>query len=125
MQEFNEQFYTRFHRDQKRKKFFRLKQFGKTIIEYETKLRELADFFLELANFEEYLCSKFEKGLSLEIREKISVSSSQSYKEVMQLALRVKKLSSERRSRGSFQKRMGLGFLFGQSSKKSHNSEYS
>ena len=32
---------------------------------------------LELANSEEYLCSKFEEGLSLEIREKMSVSGSQ------------------------------------------------
>ena len=30
-------------------------------MEYETKLRELAEFVLELTNFEEYLCSKFEK----------------------------------------------------------------
>ena len=34
VQEFNEQFFTRFHRDQKRQKKFRLKQFGKTITKY-------------------------------------------------------------------------------------------
>ena len=34
VREFNEQFYTQFHRDQKRKEFFRLRQFGKTITEY-------------------------------------------------------------------------------------------
>ena len=66
--------------------------------EYESELRELADFVLELANSEEYLCSKFEKGLSLEIREKMSVSSSQNYKEVVQLTLRTEKLTGERRS---------------------------
>ena len=60
VQEFNEQFYTRFHRDQKRQEFFRLRQFGKTIAEYESKLRELADFVPEFANSEEYLCLKFE-----------------------------------------------------------------
>ena len=60
VQEFNEQFYTRFHKDQKRQEFFRLRQFGKTVAEYESELRELADFVLELANSEEYLCSKFE-----------------------------------------------------------------
>ena len=42
---------------------------------------------------------------------------------MVQLALRVEKLTSERRSRGSFQKRKGLGLLSGQSSKKSHSSE--
>ena len=94
VQEFNEQFYTRFHRNQKRKEFFRLKQFGKTIIKYETDLRELAEFVPELANSKEYMCFKFEEGLTLEIRAKMSISGSQSYKEVMQLALRVEKLTS-------------------------------
>ena len=46
-------------------------------------MRELADFVPELANSEEYLCSKFEEGLSLEIREKMSVSGSQGYKKVV------------------------------------------
>ena len=82
-------------------------------------MRELADFVLELANSEEYLCSKFEKGLSLEIREKMSISGSQNYKEVVQLALRAEKLIRERKSRGNFQKRKGFGFIPGQSSKKS------
>ena len=73
IQEFNDQFYTRFHRDQKRHKFFKLRQFGKMLIEYETELRELAKFVPKMANFEEYLCLKFEKGLTLEIREKMSI----------------------------------------------------
>ena len=65
------------------------------ITEFETKVRELAEFVIEVANFEEYLCSKFEKGLNLEIREKMFVSGNQSSKEVVQLALRAKKLTSE------------------------------
>ena len=36
-----------------------------------TKLRKLYEFVFELANFEGYLYSKFEKGLSLEIREDV------------------------------------------------------
>ena len=67
MLEFNEQFYTRFHRDKKRQEFFRLRQFGKIFTKYESELKELVEFVLELANFEEYLCSKFKEGLSLEI----------------------------------------------------------
>ena len=67
VQEFNDQFYTRFYRDWKRQEFFRLKQFGKTVTEYETELKELDEFVLELANFEEYLCSKFKEGLILNI----------------------------------------------------------
>ena len=46
VQEFNEQYYTHFQRDQKRQEFFRLKQFGILVPEYETKLRELAEFVL-------------------------------------------------------------------------------
>ena len=75
-----------------------MKQFGKTVTEYDTELRELAEFVLKMANSEEYLCSKFEKGLTLKIREKMSISDSQSYKEVVQLTLRAKKLIGERMS---------------------------
>ena len=60
----------------KRKEFFRLKHFGKTFTEYETELRELAEFVPKMANLEEYLCLKFKKGLAFEIREKMSISSS-------------------------------------------------
>ena len=31
--------------------------------EYEIELRELAEFVLKVAGFEEYLCSKFEEGI--------------------------------------------------------------
>ena len=75
-----------------------MKQFGKTVTEYEIELRELDKFIPKLANSEEYLCSKFEEGLTLEIREKMSVLDSQSYKEVVQLALREKKMTGERMS---------------------------
>ena len=85
-----------------------MRQFGKTIIEYETELRELAEFVLELSNSEEYLCSKFEEGLTLEIRKKMSVSGDQSYKEVVQLVLGVEKLTGERMSQRKFQKRRDL-----------------
>ena len=56
---------------------------GRTVIEYETELRELVEFVPEVANFEDYLYSKFEEGLNLEVREKMSVSDNQSYKEVV------------------------------------------
>ena len=78
--------------------FFRFKQFGKSVTKYETKLRELVEFVFELANSEEYLCSKFKEGLTLEIREKMSIIGIQSYKKVVQLAMRVEKLTGERMS---------------------------
>ena len=125
VREFNDQYYTRFHRDQKRQEFFRLRQWGKSMTEYETELRQLAEFVPEMAGSEEYLCSKFEKGLNLEIREKMSVSGNQSYKEMVQLALRAKKLANEKGIKGKFQKRKGFGFTSGQTSKKSKSSESS
>ena len=83
VREFNDQYYTRFHRDQKWQEFFRLRQLGKSLTEYETEVRELAEFVLEVAGFEEYLCFKFEEGLNLKIREKMSIFGSQNYKEVV------------------------------------------
>ena len=50
--------------------------------EYETEFRELSEFIPEL-NFEEYFCSKFEKGYFLEIGEKMSITGIQSYKKVV------------------------------------------
>ena len=96
VQEFNDQFYTRFHRDQKRQEFFRLRQLGRMVTEYETELRELTEFVPEVINFEDYLYSKFEEGLNLEVREKMSVFGNQSYKKIVQLALRAEKLANER-----------------------------
>ena len=53
--------------------FFKLKQFGRTVNEYEIELKELSKFVPKLANSEEYLCFKFEEVLSLEIRKKMSI----------------------------------------------------
>ena len=72
------------------------------VTKYETKLRELDEFVPKMANFEQYLCSKFEKDLTLKIRKKMSVSGSQNYNEVVHLTLRVEKLTGERMSRGKF-----------------------
>ena len=60
------------------------------------KLRELVEFVPKLANFEVYLCSKFEEGLTLEIREKMLIIETQSHKEVVQFALTVEKLTGEK-----------------------------
>ena len=55
----------------------------------------------------------------------MSVFGNKNYKEVEQLALRAKKLTNERVTKGKFQKRKGFGFMSGQSSKKSRSSEFS
>ena len=81
-------------------------------------MRELAEFVPKMANFEEYLCSKFEEGLTLEICEKMSIFGNQSYKEIVQLTLRIEKLTSERLTNEKFQKKKSFGFVSGQSSMK-------
>ena len=54
-------------------RIFKLKQFGRSVTNYEIELRKPAKFVPELANFKEYLCSKFEEGLTLEIQKKMSI----------------------------------------------------
>ena len=88
-------------------------------------MKELAEFVPEVANSEEYLCSKFEESLNLEVREKMYVSDNQSYKEVVQLTLKAKKLTSERLAKGKFQKRKSFRFMSGQSLKKRRSSKSS
>ena len=47
----------------------------------------------------------------------------QSYKKIVQLTLKVEKLTSERMSGGKFQKRKGFEFVSGQSSKNNRSFE--
>ena len=49
----------------------------------------------------------------------------QNYKEIVQLALRIEKLTNERVAKGKFHKRNSFGFMSGQSSKKSRSFESS
>lgn len=51
-------------------------------------MKDLASFVQELAPNKEFFCSKFEVRLNLGIRERMIVTSKQSFKEVVQLALR-------------------------------------
>lgn len=95
LREFDEEYYTRFHRDQKRQQYMRLIQGSKTVAEYETELKDLANFVPEIVGSEEALCSKFEEGLNLSVREKMAITGTQSFKEVVQLALRAEKLVKE------------------------------
>ena len=81
----------------------------------------MAKFVPKLANSKEYLYSKLEKGLTLEIKENMLVSSSQSYKKVVQLSLKAERLSDERISQKKFLKRKGFGLISGQSSRKSRS----
>ena len=64
--------------------------------EYETELRELSLFVPEMTHDDKALCAKFEAGLNLSIREKMSITDSCTYKDVLQLTLRAENMTVER-----------------------------
>ena len=74
MKEFDEEYYTYFHRNQKRQEFMTLTQGSRSVVEYETELKDLAAFVPELVGTKEMLSSKFEGGLNLSIKEKMSIT---------------------------------------------------
>ncbi|XP_039131783.1 uncharacterized protein LOC120268440 [Dioscorea cayenensis subsp. rotundata] len=120
LREFDEEYYTRFHRDKKRHEFMRLIKGNKTVAKYEIELKDLAGFVPDLAPTEEVLCSKFEVGLNLGIRKRMTVTSKQNFKEVVQSALRGEQLVREgKRVRKNIAKRRSMEM--GQPSKKSRS----
>ena len=111
MKEFDEEYYTYFHQNQKRQEFITLTQGSRSVVEYETELKDLAAFVPELVGTEEMLASKFEGGLNLSIREKMSITGAQSFREIVQQALRAEKLVQEGgRVREHFAKRRNIEF---------------
>ncbi|WRX31634.1 hypothetical protein QQP08_024121 [Theobroma cacao] len=67
-----------------------------TIEEYETRFNELMSYIPKLVRLEQDQVNYFEEGLYNEIRERMIVTGKESYKEVVQMALRAKKLATER-----------------------------
>ncbi|WRX10271.1 Retrotransposon gag domain - like 10 [Theobroma cacao] len=121
--EFDGQFYTYFHQKEKKREILSLKQGNMTIEEYETRFNELMSYVPELVRLEQDQVNYFEEGLRNEIRKRMIVTSNESYKEVVQMALRAEKLVTEnRRIRAEFTKRKNLLTLPGQSSKRGRDS---
>ena len=75
--EFDKEYYTYFHRNQKRQEFMTFTQGSRSVMEYETELKDLAAFVPKLVGTEEMWGSKFEGGLNLSIREKMSITGAQ------------------------------------------------
>ncbi|WRX12256.1 Retrotransposon gag domain - like 10 [Theobroma cacao] len=116
LREFDGQYFTYFHQKEKKREFLSLKQGNLTVEEYETRFNELMLYVPDLANY-------FEEGLHNEIREPMIVTSKESYKEVVQMALRAEKLATEnRRIRAEFAKRRNLPTFPGQSLKRGRDS---
>ncbi|EOX94246.1 Gag protease polyprotein [Theobroma cacao] len=106
LREFDGQYYTYFHQKEKKREFLSLKQGKLSIVEYETRFNELMLYAPELVRLEQDQVNYFEKGLRNEIRERMIVTGKESYKEVVQMALRAEKLATKnKRIRAEFAKR--------------------
>ncbi|WRX29419.1 Retrotransposon gag domain - like 10 [Theobroma cacao] len=97
VREFDGQYYTYFHQKKKKREFLSLKQGNLTIEEYETRFNELMLYVPELVRLEQDQVNYFEEGLRNEIWERMIVTGNESYKEVVQMALRAEKLAIENR----------------------------
>ena len=78
-EEFHLSFHTEHYIEKKRQEFVALRQGPMTVYEYENKLRELAEFAPDLFNTEKQKCLKLERGLRLEIREKVTLPKEPDY----------------------------------------------
>ncbi|EOY26224.1 Gag protease polyprotein [Theobroma cacao] len=97
LQEFDDQYYTYFHQKEKKREFLSLQQGNLTIEEYEARFNELMSYVPDLVKSEQDQASYFEEGLRNEIRERMTVTGQEPHKEVVQMALRVEKLTNENR----------------------------
>ncbi|WRX28969.1 Retrotransposon gag domain - like 10 [Theobroma cacao] len=123
LREFDGQYYTYFHQKEKKREFLNLKQGNMTIEEYETCFNELMSYVPELVRLEQDQVNYFDEGLHNEIRERMIVTGKESYKEVVQMALRAEKLTTENRQiRAEFAKRRNLPMILGQSLKRGRDS---
>ncbi|WRX18086.1 zinc finger protein [Theobroma cacao] len=123
LREFDGQYYTYFHQKEKKREFLSLKQGNLTIEEYETRFNELMLYVPELVRLEQDQVNYFEEGLRNEIHERMIVTGKESYNEVVQIALRAKKLAIEnRRIRVEFAKRRNSPTFPSQSSKRGRDS---
>ncbi|WRX25993.1 zinc finger protein [Theobroma cacao] len=91
---------------EKKREFLSLKQENLTVEEYETQFNELLSYVPDLVRTEQDQADYFEEGLRNEIRERMTMTGREPYKEVVQMALRVEKLANEnRRMRAELAKR--------------------
>ena len=97
-QEFDDQYYTQHLQDAKRVEFYSLRQGTRTVVEFERELRELAHFVPELDASERLLASRFETGLTFEIRAVIGTETGRDMKTLVTEAIRAEEIVTGRRS---------------------------
>ncbi|WRX31002.1 Retrotransposon gag domain - like 10 [Theobroma cacao] len=119
LREFDGQYYTYFHQKEKKREFFSLKQGNLTVEEYEDRFNELMLYVPDLVKTEQDQASYFEEGLRNEIRERMTVTSREPHKEVVQMAIRAEKLANEnKRMRAEFAKRRNFSISSSQPTKR-------
>ena len=91
-------------KDKKKLEFLNLKQEDLFIVDYEIQFVRLSKYIPEEVATYELKRNKFERGLNLEIREKIVVKSS-TYRELLEIAIRAEEIIVERNAVGAKKKK--------------------
>lgn len=97
LREFNKQYYTKYHRDQKIAEFYQLAQGSRTVTEYEAELRELACFVHESERTDDLLAHRFEEGLSPELRAIVGTIGAQDLRTLVTAAEKAERVAAQQR----------------------------
>ncbi|OMP06578.1 reverse transcriptase [Corchorus capsularis] len=121
LKEFVQEYYPKEERDDKLAQFYSLEQGDMTVKEYKAELRKLFRHLPPESRRDIQLSAKFSQGLQLDIRERMTVTPSQTYKDKVMSAVRAEKLILERSlsSGGKFWGKRKTDSSSDQSSKKS------
>ncbi|XP_055961859.1 uncharacterized protein LOC126681798 [Mercurialis annua] len=109
LREFGEKYMPPVYRDKKKIEFMELKQNELYVAEYELQFVRLSKYAPEEITTEERKRSKFERGLNLDIREKIAVKTP-TYSALIEAALRAEEILVERSEIESKKKKMTGNF---------------
>ena len=85
-------YHTSYHAEQKRQEFVHLRQGSRSVAEYEALFRELMEFAPDLVNTDERRCTKFEQGLRLQIRERLTMTREPDLGHLLKQAYRAEEL---------------------------------
>ncbi|GFY95012.1 hypothetical protein Acr_10g0003970 [Actinidia rufa] len=83
---FNDQYFPRIYRMQKEQEFMSLKKGAMSVVEFEEKFTALSRFAPEMVRTEEMKCRRFEQGLDLQIRSRVSMFEINIYSELVNKA---------------------------------------
>ncbi|XP_011101269.1 uncharacterized protein LOC105179363 [Sesamum indicum] len=105
LKEFADKYTPPFYRNRKKVEFLELKQNELSVAEYELQFMRLSKYAPKEVSTDELRRDRFERGLRLEIREKIAIKPP-SYGALLEAALRAEETSNERSSTEAKRKKM-------------------